>query len=91
MKLGIRMHLARLSLSNTISVLDELGVRRSRKAAHDWVHKAALQPTSDKTSNLIAVDETVIHINDQQYGLYAVLRSFHDLMGYTRASSRGCC
>jgi len=71
MKLGIQMHLAGLSLSNTISVLDELGVQRSRKAVHDWVQKADLQPTSGKTPNQVAVDETVIRINDQRYWLYA--------------------
>jgi len=71
MKLGIQMHLAGLSLSNTISILDELGVQRSRKAVHDWVQKANLQPTSGKTPNQVAVDETVIRINDQQYWLYA--------------------
>jgi putative transposase len=70
MKLGIQMHLAGLSLSNTISVLDELGVQRSRKAVHDWVQKADLQPTSAKNPNQVAVDETVIRINDQQYWLY---------------------
>jgi hypothetical protein len=37
MKLGIQMHVAGLSLSNTTSVLEELGVERSRKAVHDWV------------------------------------------------------
>ena len=71
MKLGIQMHLAGLSLSNTISIRDELGVQRSRKAVHDWVHKADLQPTSGKAPNQVAVDETVIRINDQQYWLYA--------------------
>ena len=35
MKLGIQMHLAGLSLSNTTSALEELGVKRSRKAVHD--------------------------------------------------------
>jgi putative transposase len=71
MKLGIQMHLAGLSLSNTISVLDNLGVERSRKAVHDWVQKADLQPTSGKDPNQVAVDETVIRINDQQFWLYA--------------------
>ena len=70
-KLGIQMHLAGLSLSNTISVLAELGVQRSRKAVHDWVHKADLQPTSGKSPNQVAVDETVIRINSQQYWLSA--------------------
>ena len=71
MKLGIQMHVAGLSLSDTISVLDNLGVQRSRKAVHDWVQKADLQPASGKSPNQIAVDETVIRINDQQFWLYA--------------------
>jgi len=37
MKLGIQMHVVGLSLSNTTSVLESMGVERSRKAAHDWV------------------------------------------------------
>ena len=43
-ELGIQMHLAGLSLSNTTSVLEELGVQRSRKAVHDWV---SLESVSD--------------------------------------------
>jgi putative transposase len=73
MKLGIRMHLAGLSLSNTVSVLDELGVQRSRKAVHDWVQKADLQPVDGANPNHVAVDETVIQINDQQFWLYAAV------------------
>jgi len=37
MKLGTRLHLAGLSLSNTISELEKFGVERSREAVHDWV------------------------------------------------------
>jgi len=71
MKLGIQLQLAGLSLSNTVSILDELGVERSRKAIHDWVQKADLQPTDGQSPNHVAVDETVIRINDQQFWLYA--------------------
>ena len=71
MKLGIRLHLAGLSLSNTISELEKFGVQRSRKAVHDWVQKADLQPTTDASPDHIALDETVIRINSQQYWLYA--------------------
>jgi len=35
MKLGIQLQLAGLSLSNTVSVLEEVGVERSRKAIHE--------------------------------------------------------
>jgi len=73
MKLGIRLHLAGLSLSNTVSELEKSGVQRSRKAVHDWVQKAGLQPTDGENPNQIAVDETVIRIDDEQYWLYAAV------------------
>ncbi|WP_276272815.1 IS6 family transposase [Haloarcula litorea] len=71
MALGIQSHFAGLSLSNTVELLDCLGVQRSRKAIHDWVQKADLQPESGKSPTQIALDETVIRINDQQFWLYA--------------------
>ena len=71
MALGIQSHVAGLSLSNTVELLDNLGVDRSRKAVHDWVQKADLQPESGRSPNQVALDETVIRINDQQFWLYA--------------------
>lgn len=59
MKLGIRSHLAGLSLSNTVSLLADLGVECSRKAIHDWVQKANLQPTDGQSPNHVTLDETV--------------------------------
>ncbi|WP_436926972.1 IS6 family transposase [Halosimplex amylolyticum] len=73
MKLGIRLRLAGLSLSNTISELKRFGVQRSRKAAHDWVQKADLQPASGEAPNQVALDETVIRVNDEQFWLYAAV------------------
>ncbi|WP_257300915.1 IS6 family transposase [Haloarchaeobius sp. FL176] len=73
MALGIRLHLAGLSLSNTISELEKFGVNRSRKAVHDWVQKAGLQPASDASPDQVALDETVIRINGQQFWLYAAV------------------
>jgi len=73
MKLGIRLHLAGLSLSNTVSELEWFGVNRSRKAVHDWVQKADLQPASDASPDHVALDETVIRINGQQFWLYAAV------------------
>jgi len=67
MALGIQSHFAGLSLSNTVELLEDLGVQRSRKAIHDWGQKADLQPESGKAPNQIALDETVIRINDQQF------------------------
>ena len=71
MAIGIQSHLAGLLLSNTVDLLEDLGVHRSRKAIHDWVQKADLQPDSGRSPNQVALDETVIRINDQQYWLYA--------------------
>ncbi|MBV0926238.1 IS6 family transposase [Halomicroarcula limicola] len=71
MKIGIQSHVAGLSLSNTVGLLDSLGVQRSKKAIHDWVQKADLQPESGRSPNQIALDETVIRINDEQFWLYA--------------------
>ena len=73
MRLGIQMHLAGLSLSNTISILERLGVERSRTAVHDWVHKADLRPDGGASPNHVALDETVIRLDGQQYWLYAAI------------------
>ena len=75
MKLGIRLHLAGLSLSNTIRELEKFGVERLRKAVHDWVQKADLQPADDASPDHVALDETVIRINGQQFWLYAAVDS----------------
>jgi len=73
MELGIRLHLSGLSLSNTIQEIEKFGVKRSRKAVHDWVQKADLQPASNANPDHIALDETVIRINGQQFWLYAAV------------------
>jgi len=72
-EVGIQLHLAGLSLSNTKQYLEKLGVERSRTAIHNWVQKANLQPTSDGAPNQIAVDETVIQLNDERHWLYAAV------------------
>jgi len=73
MKLGIQLHLAGLSLSNTISILEIFGVHRARSTVHNWVHKADLQPESGRNPDHVAVDETVIRLNDERYWLYAAV------------------
>jgi putative transposase len=72
-EVGIQLHLAGLSLSNTKQYLERLGVERSRPAIHTWIQKADLQPAGDGAPNQIAVDETVIQINDERYWLYAAV------------------
>ena len=73
MKLSIQLHLSGLSLSNTVRVLEVFGVQRARSTVHNWVHKADLQPESEKNPDHVAVDETVIQLNDEQYWLYAAV------------------
>jgi transposase-like protein len=73
MKLGIQLHLAGLSLSNTVSILEVFGVERARSTVHNWVHKADLQPESGRAPDHVAVDETVIRLNDESYWLYAAV------------------
>ncbi|WP_136590990.1 IS6 family transposase [Salinigranum halophilum] len=72
-QVGIQLHLAGLSLSNTKQYIERLGVKRSRTAIHDWVRKADLQPDCDVSPNQIAVDETVIRVNGQRHWLYAAV------------------
>jgi putative transposase len=72
-EVGIRLHLSGLSLSDTVSYLETLGVERSRTAVHNWVHKADLQPDSGRCSNHLALDETVIRVNGNRFWLYAAV------------------
>ena len=72
-KLSIQLYLARLSLLNTVSILEIFGVKRARSTAHNWVHKADLQPEEGQRPDHGAVDETVIPLNDEQYWLYAAV------------------
>ena len=73
MKLGIQLHLAGLSLSNTVRILEMFGVDRARSTVHNWVHKADLQLDSGRSPDHVAVDETVIRLDDEQYWLYAAV------------------
>jgi transposase-like protein len=73
MELSIQVHLGGMSLSDTISMLDRYGVDRLRTAVHNWVNKADLQPETGRSPDHVAVDETVIQLDDQQYWLYAAV------------------
>jgi transposase-like protein len=92
MKLSIQLHLAGLSLSNTVSFLEVFGVDRARSTVHNWVHKADLQPESGRSPDHVAVDETVIQIDDQRYWLYAAVdresnESLHTRLETTRTNA----
>ncbi len=87
--LGIQLHLTELSLSNTITIFEIFGVKRARSTVHNWVHKADLQPEDGRTSDHIAVDETVIRLNDEQYWLYAVARFHRNLAAHQTSLTSG--
>jgi len=91
MVLGIRLHLAKLSLSNTILELESFGVKRPSKPVHDWVQKTDLQPASDASPNYIALDEIVMQVNGQRYWLYAavdpVTNQFHHIRLFTTTTT----
>jgi len=72
-EVGIQLYLAELSLSNTKQYLETLGVQRSRTAIHNWIQKADLQPTGTRSSNYVALDETVIQLGTERYWLYAAV------------------
>ena len=69
----IRCHLAGMSLRDASQFLDELGVKRSHVAVHEWVHKADLQPISTVTADQLAVDEKMIRLNGQDHWLYGAV------------------
>ena len=73
MKPSIQLHLVGLSLPNTVSILEVFGITRARLTIHNWVHKAELQPESGRTPDHVAVDETVIRLDDERYWLYAAV------------------
>jgi len=73
MKLSIQLYLAGLSLSNTVSFLGDFGVGRVRSTVHNWVHKTDVQPETGRNLNHVAVDETVIQLNNENYWLSAAV------------------
>ena len=76
--------MAGLSLADTVSVLAGLGVERCRSTVHNWIRKADLQPTEGYDPNYVAVDETVIRVNEQQYWLFAAVAPDTDRLLHVR-------
>jgi transposase-like protein len=73
MKLAVQLHLSGLSLSNTVTVLEILGVKRARSTVHNWVQKSDLVPEAGRDPDKIALDETVVKINGERFWLYAAV------------------
>ncbi|ELY77450.1 hypothetical protein C486_15139 [Natrinema gari JCM 14663] len=83
-ELSTQLHLAKLSPSNTVGNLDIFGVERAQSTVHHWVHKADLQPTSCRSPDHVAVDETVIRLGDEQYWLYAAVDTVSNELPHTK-------
>ena len=73
MEFSIQFHRTFLSLSNTISIFEIFDVNRARFTVYNSGHKANLQPDPNQSPDHVAVDETVIRLNDEQYWLYAAV------------------
>jgi len=67
---GIRCHLAWMSLRDASQHLETVGVDRSHVAIREWVHSADVQPISTVPADQSALDETLIRINGDDHWLY---------------------
>ena len=72
-QVGIRCHIAGMSLRYVSNFLDELGISRSHVAVHNWVHNADLCPLSSVTADQLAIDEKMILIDGLEYWLYGAV------------------
>jgi transposase-like protein len=84
MKPGIEPHLAGLSLSDTVFILEIFDVERVRSPVQNWVHIADRQPEAGRFSDHVAVDETVIRLNDKQYWPSAAVAPDTNELLYTK-------
>jgi hypothetical protein len=63
-KVGIRLHVAELSLTDPASMLADLGLQRHR-TTHTHVRKADLRPAKGFYPGHVTVDEAVIRLDNQ--------------------------
>lgn len=73
MKVSIQLYLTTSSLPNTVFVIEKFGIECARSTIRNWVHKADLQPADRRLPDHMAVDETAIQLNDEEYWLYAAV------------------
>ena len=81
------VRLSELYLLNTVSFLEVFSADRVRSTVHNWVHKSDLRPETGQSPNHVAVDETVIQLDDEQYWLYAAVGVDSNYMPHTRLES----
>jgi transposase-like protein len=68
MKFGFRLHLVELSFSDIILLPDILGFELFPITVHNWMQMADLQSLDGASPDKVAVDETVIQLNDCDSG-----------------------
>lgn len=73
MELGIQLLLSVLSLSKNVYVFDTFGIDRCRSTVQKWVQKADLEPRGGRNPVKIALDETVVKIDGEQYWFFAAV------------------
>ena len=66
-EVGIRCHLAGMSLREVSKHLERFGINRSHVAIHNWVHKSDLQPISTVSADQLAVGEKMIRLHGQKF------------------------
>ncbi len=73
MRLAVQTHLGGLSLSETRLMLQRFGVDRVCSTIHYWVKKSDLEPAGGCQPDQVALDETVINVNGERFGLFGAV------------------
>lgn len=60
------LQLAGLSLSYTVSVLENFGVSGAQSTVPNWVQKAGLEPRAGRDRAKIVLDEPVVEVNHER-------------------------
>jgi transposase-like protein len=59
------------------------GVKQTQSIVHDWIHKADLHLKEDHSPDHVAVDKTVIRVDDEKYWLYIAADPVVNELRYT--------
>ncbi len=93
-EVGIRCHLAGMSLREVSKYIERFGIDRSHVTVHNWVHKADLQPISTVSEDQLAVDEKMIRLHGQKFWLYGAVYPYTNeilhVSLYPTAKNRRC-
>jgi transposase-like protein len=73
MEHAIQLHLAGLSLKKTVIAIEQFGISRAKSTVHNWVQKADLEPRGGCEPEQVALDETVVKVEGEQYWFVAAV------------------